>query len=45
MKKDEFMEFVSTHNRKDLDNFLHEKTKPVKIIYPVVRVRKGKGER
>lgn len=40
MIKEDFMKFVSTHSRDDLDNYLHEKTKPVKLVNAVIRIKK-----
>jgi hypothetical protein len=41
MKKSEFLEKISNSSRDELDKILHERCKPVKIIYPVVRIKRG----
>lgn len=40
MGKTEFLKEISGYSREQLDKVLHEKCKPVKLIYPVVRVKK-----
>lgn len=40
MSKEDFMQFISTHSRDDLDKFLHEKAKPVKLVNAVIRIKK-----
>jgi hypothetical protein len=43
MTKDEFLKEISTMDREQLNKLLHEKTKPIKLIYPVVRVARKKN--
>jgi hypothetical protein len=43
MEKSEFLNIISKCNRDEINKILHEKCKPVKLIYPVVRL-KGKEE-
>jgi len=40
MGKTEFLKKISTCTREELNNILHEKCKPVKLIYPAVRVKR-----
>lgn len=45
MKRTEFLEKISNSSREELDKILHSRCKPIKIIYPVVRVKRIKEEK
>lgn len=42
MKKSEFLELLSKSSRDDLNEVLHEKCKPVKLITPCSRIKNFK---
>jgi hypothetical protein len=44
MKKTDFLEKISKCNRDELNKILHERCKPVKLIYPVIRLKKYGGK-
>jgi len=44
MNKSDFLDTISKCSREQIDQILHERCKPIKLIYPVVRLKKIGGK-
>lgn len=44
MEKSKFLEKISKSSREDIEKILHDRCKPIKLIYPVVRLKKVGGK-